>query len=124
MPFCPSCGKEVMANEAFCWSCGTPIPTREKPTPTTGTVYPMSTGPRAKPKNAYLGLVLSFIFPGLGQYYVGQKRKGRIFVAVGVVLALAVLIEIGVFLYPLFWLYNMIDAFQTVRKVKAALPPG
>jgi TM2 domain-containing membrane protein YozV len=84
----------------------------------------MVPGPAAKPKNEWLAIFLSFVFPGLGQYYVGQRRKGRWFIIIAVILALTVLVEIGVILYPLFWLYNMIDAFLTVRRANAGLPPG
>ncbi len=124
MPFCPSCGKEVIANESFCWSCGAPLPTRGHPTQMPGAGSQMGTGRRGKPKNALFAIVLSFVFPGLGQYYVGQTRKGRWFIVIGIVLALSVLVGIGVILYPLFWLFNMIDAFLTIRKAEAGLPPG
>ena len=68
--------------------------------------------------------MLSFVFPGLGQYYMGQRTRGRWFIVIAAILAVTVLVGVGVILYTLFWLYNMIDAFQTVRKVKAGLPPG
>jgi len=89
-----------------------------------GTGYQTATGRQARPKNAMLAIVLSFVFPGLGQYYVGQKKKGRAFIVIGIVLVLSVFVGIGVILYPLFWLFNMIDAFLTIRRVDAGLPPG
>jgi TM2 domain-containing membrane protein YozV len=124
MPFCPSCGKEVMANESFCWSCGAPLPARGQPAQVTGAGYPMGPVLQAKPRNGWLALLLSFVFPGLGQYYMGQRTRGRWFIVIAAILAVTVLVGVGVILYTLFWLYNMIDAFQTVRKVKAGLPPG
>jgi TM2 domain-containing membrane protein YozV len=84
----------------------------------------MGTGPPVKARNGGLALFLSFVFPGLGQYYVGQRRKGRWFVVTAAILALTLLVGIGAVLYPLFWLYNMIDAFLTVRKATAGLPPS
>jgi hypothetical protein len=37
---------------------------------------------------------------------------------------LTLFIEIGIILYPIFWLYSMVDTFLTVRKVNAGLPPN
>lgn len=73
-------------------------------------------------KSVLIALILSFIFPGLGQYYAGQKKKARRFIVIALVLALTILIEIGVILYPIFWLYSMVDTFLTVRKVNSGLP--
>ena len=78
---------------------------------------PVGPGSLAPPKNVWLALLLSFVFPGLGQYYVGRRKKGSAFIAIAVILALTVLIGVGVVLYALFWLYNMVDAFLVLRKI-------
>jgi TM2 domain-containing membrane protein YozV len=122
MPFCPSCGKEVKANEAFCWSCGAQLPPRGQPSTLAGSGYPAGRPQQAKPRNGYLALLLSFVFPGLGQYYSGEKKKGRLFIVVGIALALTTLVEVGLILYPLFWVYNMIDEFLVVRTASAGPP--
>jgi TM2 domain-containing membrane protein YozV len=123
MPFCASCGKQIPADNTFCPYCGAPVPASNQQAPGLGTVSQTGPGPQVT-KNLLVALVLSFIFPGLGQYYSGQKRRGRRFIVVGIILLLTILFEIGVILYPIFWLYSMVDTFLTVRKVNAGLPPN
>jgi TM2 domain-containing membrane protein YozV len=71
-----------------------------------------------------VALIFSFILPGLGQYYAGQTRKGRNFIIIAIILFLTIFIEIGIILYPLFWLYSMVDTFLTVRKASSGLVPN
>ena len=61
-------------------------------------------------KNPIVALILSFIFPGLGQIYIGQQQKGVLFVVIGICLVLMMYILIGIILYPLFWLYSTFRA--------------
>ena len=116
MPFCSNCGKEVLATDSFCWSCGSPL--RARGPPVQAGVVPDLVGPGRTPekKNLWLALFLSFLVPGLGQYYVGAKRKGEVFIAAAVVLVLLFAVGIGLYLYTLLWIYNMMDAYLTVRK--------
>ena len=67
-----------------------------------------------------LALILSFILPGLGQYYAGQTTKGRNYIIIAIVLFLTIFLEIGIILYPIFWLYSMVDTFLTVRRANSA----
>ncbi|WP_462271837.1 hypothetical protein [Methanohalophilus sp.] len=68
-------------------------------------------------KNPIVALILSFIFPGLGQIYIGQQQKGVLFVVIGICLFLMIYILIGIVLYPLFWLYSMYDAYTSSTKL-------
>jgi len=119
MPFCANCGKEVPVGNAFCPNCGA-----STQVPASGTSSQTVPGTQMARKSVLIALILSFIFPGLGQYYAGQKKKALRLIVIAVVLALTVLIEIGVILYPIFWLYSMVDTFLTVRKVNSGLPPN
>jgi len=79
----------------------------------------------------YLGLAvaLSFILPGLGQIYNQEFGKGvRFIIAYTISWALSV-IGIGWFLLVIVWVWSMVDAYQSTRRVpfppRRALPaPG
>jgi hypothetical protein len=122
MPFCPACGKEVLPGEAFCLNCGAPLPRNALQRTTGGTDSQAQAGAEGKEKRGWLGIVLSSILPGLGQYYFGQRTKGRIFIVIAVALALASVVLGLELLYLLFWLYSMIDEFVTVKKAETGRP--
>lgn len=124
MPFCANCGKEVPAGNAFCQNCGAPVQMGGQPAQTYGTVPQAAPGPQSTSKSMVVALVLSFILPGLGQYYAGQTRKGRNFIIIAIVLFLTIFLEIGIILYPLFWLYSMVDTFLTVRRANSGRVPN
>jgi TM2 domain-containing membrane protein YozV len=100
--FCSNCGAEIDKDAEICPKCGVrvKIDTIEK-------------------KSAGIAAVLSFIIPGAGQVYNGQLGKGILFFIVGIILALTILIFIGVILYPLFWIYNIYDAYNIANKINA-----
>jgi len=64
-----------------------------------------------------IAAVLSFLFTGLGQIYNGQIGKGIVFVIVGAIFALTILVLIGLVLYPVFWIYNIYDAYHTAKRI-------
>ncbi len=76
MPFCPNCGKEVLATDKFCLNCGNTLD-RTVPAPSVGpatasappTIRPASEVPGMK--NPWLAALLNFFLPGLGYVYVG-----------------------------------------------------
>ncbi|ADE36920.1 DUF5683 domain-containing protein [Methanohalophilus mahii] len=70
-------------------------------------------------KSPLIAIILSFIFPGLGQIYIGQQQKGVLFIVIGICLVLMMYILIGIVLYPLFWLYSMYDAYTSATKLNA-----
>jgi TM2 domain-containing membrane protein YozV len=72
-------------------------------------------------KSPGIAAVLSFLFTGLGQIYNGQIGKGIGFVVLGVVFLLTVLVLIGFILYPVFWIYNIYDAYSTAKKINAGI---
>jgi len=43
------------------------------------------------------------------------------FLIVGIILAITVLFLIGIILYPLFWIYNIYDAYSTANKINAGV---
>ncbi len=70
-------------------------------------------------KNPGIAAVLSFLFTGLGQIYNGQIAKGIVFVILGIVFLATVIVLIGFILYPLFWIYNIYDAYSTAKKINS-----
>ena len=71
-------------------------------------------------KKSGVAAVLSFLIPGLGQIYNGQIIKGIQFIVISVILSVLTIILIGFILYPIFWIYTIIDAYNVggVKKTK------
>jgi TM2 domain-containing membrane protein YozV len=98
--FCPTCGVRVAS---------APYPPVPPPSP------------YAERKNEGIAAILSFVFLGLGQIYNGQISKGISFIIIGVLFVFSMLFLIGFLLYPLFWIYNIYDAYNTAKQINAGL---
>ncbi|MCL7413959.1 MAG: hypothetical protein M8353_10160, partial [ANME-2 cluster archaeon] len=68
-------------------------------------------------KNPGIAAIASFFIPGLGQIYNGEIGKGILFIIVGGIFALLMAVLIGFILYPLFWIYNIYDAYKTAERI-------
>lgn len=64
----------------------------------------------AKRKEPAVALLLSFLWPGLGQIYNGDVGKG-----IGFMIGFWVLIWVGVGI--VFWIWGMIDAYQVATNI-------
>ena len=85
-----------------------------------------------KKKNPIIAVIASFIFPGLGQIYNGETRKGVGYIIIGVIF-----VSIWVFLIHdrhiigpilvssvsiiLLWLSNMYDAYKTAKEINSQI---
>lgn len=147
MVYCSNCGTEVQDMVKFCPNCGKPVSSSTPPTQPQDQPYggetkhcqhcgaviaavaeicpncgvrvmeqPRVTGPL---KNPGIAAVLSFLFTGLGQIYNGQMRKGLAFIVIGFVCLFLVVLLIGFLLYPLFWIYNIYDAYTSAKGINA-----
>ena len=89
-------------------------------------------------KSSGVAAIASFFIPGLGQIYNGQILKGILFIILcgflillgiimitfgmlaaigtGNVFAGSPIILIGIILYPIFWMYNIYDAYNTAER--------
>jgi TM2 domain-containing membrane protein YozV len=73
-------------------------------------------------KSVAAAAVASAIFPGLGQIYNGEPRKGVLFIIIGA-LCLSPLLGMGTIrnfalvLYPLFWIYGVYNAYTTAKDI-------
>ena len=72
-------------------------------------------GIMVKEKNPGIAAVLSFVYPGLGQVYNEEIKKGIIFIVIGIILLLSMALFVGFILYPIFWGYNVFDAYKTAK---------
>ena len=104
MKYCRSCGAETDDQVIFCPKCGARVEQEA--------VYVVQNR-----KNPGLAAVLSFFIPGLGQIYNGQIGKGIKFTIIGVTLALSIAFLVGIILYPIFWAYNIHDAYSTAKRI-------
>ena len=105
--YCPSCGYRLNSNVKTCNSCGSQIDANASVCPSCGT--------RVFHKSPVVSLVLSLIFPGLGQLYNTQNRKGITLIIAYVIAWLLSLIIIGAILALLIWIYGMYDAYTSAK---------
>jgi TM2 domain-containing membrane protein YozV len=117
LPFCSKCGKEIPEDAVFCPECGASVEDQVRDS--------------GQPKGAADGsvnigaaVVLSVIFPGLGQIYLGEKRRGMAFVIAGLIFLGTFLIEIGLILYPIFLLINAFDAYRSAQRINDVKYPA
>ncbi len=119
--FCPNCGQkqgEVHSNvhnilQKYCRNCGSQIDAKAEICPKCG-VRQLAVESH---KNPVVSLVLSFIFPGLGQIYNNQNHKG-IYLIIGYLVSwVLTLFIIGLLLVVLIWVYGMYDAFTTAQAI-------
>ncbi len=126
MPYCPRCGRAVDEYAAFCPNCGaalTPQPAAPSPIPPSPPPPPPTyTAPRpvAGMKNEGLAAVLSFLFSGLGQIYVGRIGRGIGILIGGIVIALIspLLLWIPLLIY---WIWNIYDAYNLAKQYNREL---
>lgn len=106
---CSNCGAELNENEKFCHNCGVNLNDDVNPTQTASNL--------SEKKTAIVSVILSFLFPGLGQLYNGQSTKGLYFIILSIVSWVLILIIIGAVLYVLVWLWSIVDAYQSAEAI-------
>ena len=116
--FCPSCGEKIESHMGFCPKCGLDLNKFK------GNALERSTGDVIQKSNSSLenrnpliAAILSFLFPGLGQFYNGQNRKGISFVIVAIISVFLFIILIGGLIYILIWLWSLLDAYQSAEAI-------
>ena len=98
MPYCKSCGSEILAEAEICPKCGV----RQK---------------AEQIKNPAIAAILSFFWVGLGQIYNGQIGKGLLFIGIQIVNVFLMFILIGFLTYLALWIYGIYDAYTTAEKI-------
>jgi TM2 domain-containing membrane protein YozV len=70
-------------------------------------------------KNTGIAAIASFVIPGLGQIYCGEIGRG-IMIFIGFVIScLLIMLIIGIIIAPLFWVWNVYDAYTLAKKINA-----
>ncbi len=77
----------------------------------------MSTQPPKFYKNPSTATILSFFFMGLGQIYNGQIGKGIIFIILYGISVALMWVVIGFVTTPILWIYGMVDANNSAKKI-------
>jgi len=72
-------------------------------------------------KNPAVATILSFFFMGLGQIYNGQIGKGILFLVAYIISLLLMFILIGLITTPILWIWGMIDANNSAKRVNEEL---
>lgn len=105
--FCTVCGYKL-TDVKICFKCGSKINPEARICPSCGT---------ATYKNPFIALILSLVFPGLGQLYNSQKRKAAILIIGYVISWILSLIIIGALLVVLIWIYAMYDGYVSAKAI-------
>ena len=106
--FCRNCGFKLDGNFRFCPNCGYDLE-NEVSKPDTRAVS--TTGE----KNIIVSIILSIIFPGLGQIYLGLDKKGAYFLIGYIVSAILILLVIGLILCFVIWIWALVDTIQSTN---------
>ena len=72
-------------------------------------------------KNPGVATILSFFFAGLGQIYNGQIAKGILFIVVYGISVVLMFVAIGFVTTPIIWIWSMIDANNSAKRINASL---
>ena len=76
--------------------------------------------PSNPPKNNVVAIVLSVLFPGIGQLYLGQTTKG-VAVLIGYFVIGVVTLGLG---FLIIWILSLIDTVKLSGKLQAGQPIG
>jgi len=72
-------------------------------------------------KNPSVATILSFLFAGLGQLYNGQIGKGILFMVLGSISFLLMFVFIGFITTPILWIWGMVDANNSAKRINERL---
>jgi TM2 domain-containing membrane protein YozV len=104
--YCFNCAAEIDARAEICPKCGVRQPSLQK----------------TEFKSPGLAAVLSFLIPGLGQIYCGKIGKGILFLVLAIVSAVLIIIFlIGIPIYIIVWVINILDAHKTAKRINEGL---
>ena len=124
--FCSQCGSKNEDSAKFCGGCGcnlnsgAPSPAASPAMNTSNQVSaPDMVMPTMPPKSPGLAAFLSFLFCGLGQFYLGQRMK---FVAALAACFLLFMTGPLAILSGIIWIVMIFDAFFIGKKLESGTP--
>lgn len=77
----------------------------------------MSTQPPKFYKNPTTATILSFFIMGLGQIYNGQIGKGIMFIVLYAISWLLMFVLVGFVTTPILWIWGMVDANRSAKRI-------
>lgn len=107
--YCSVCGYKINKNIKTCTNCGSNVDAEAK--------VCANCGAGVANKSPVIALLLSMLFPGLGQLYNNQNRKAAILIAGYIASVILCLILIGVIPAIVIWIYGMYDAFVSAKAI-------
>ena len=123
--FCVNCGKNIDSVSKFCSGCGSSVNNENNPQqqqPVVQSIQNTSSEyiyPSDPPKSPIIAAFLSFIFIGVGQFYLGQWQK---FVAALVLCILLLFTGIFSMLLSIIWIGMIFDAYFIGAKLAKGVP--
>lgn len=78
-------------------------------------------------KNTATPLILSVVFPGLGQIYYKRTQRGGVLALLGAICLLGAAVTLNfarntsIAIYILIWLSGLYDTYETYKKVKQGI---
>ncbi|TAN22728.1 MAG: hypothetical protein EPN33_07295 [Acidobacteria bacterium] len=81
----------------------------------------MSNEPPKFYKNPNVATLLSFFWMGVGQIYNGEIGKGVAFMASYIVSVLLMFVIVGFLTTPALWIWGMVDANNSAKRINQAL---
>jgi TM2 domain-containing membrane protein YozV len=131
---CPLCGTENEKDARFCKECNEPLynPTDNKKDKeinrkdqiqenNQGKTSSIDNQPPKFYKNPSVSTILSFFFMGLGQIYNGQIGKGILFIILYGISVVLMSVIIGFITTPILWIWGMVDANNSAKKINEKL---
>ena len=109
--FCRNCGYKLTGDYKFCPECGYDLSGRV--TANRSSVPSANSGE----KSLVLAVILSVIFPGLGQIYLGLNQKGILFIVGYIISAVLIFLLIGFILVFVVWIWALVDLVQSTNAI-------
>ena len=109
--FCRNCGYELTGDYKFCPECGYDLSGRV--TANRSSVPSANSGE----KSLVLAVILSVIFAGLGQIYLGLNQKGILFIVGYIISAVLIFLLIGFLLVLVVWIWALVDVVQSTNAI-------
>ncbi len=103
--YCFNCASEIDSLAEICPKCGV-----RQPSPR-----------RTEHKSPGIAAVLAFLIPGLGHIYCGKIGKGILFLVLAIISGVLIIILIGIPIYIVVWVINIIDAHKTAKRINEGL---
>lgn len=103
--YCRDCGERIRADAEICPHCGV----RQRDPPESSLDRALED--LLEGGNPFVAALLSALFPGFGQLYNRELRRGLAFVVASFATLASTLVVVGFVLYPAVWLYSIYDAY-------------